>query len=160
MNIIQLWNHDQYLIINKSYDNSRNHTGCYNIQRYSLYTSTLINDIEIMININVKMCFLNKLLDDMKKVTLFVPSILAPLASSLSTTSEWPLKLEIKRGVTPSYNNNEQKICYYDNVDKFKMWFYELAMMMLCSYIIGITAIQYALSINRSIEKSIRQLMK
>jgi hypothetical protein len=31
---------DQYLIINKPYDNSRYYTGCYGIQRYSLYKST------------------------------------------------------------------------------------------------------------------------
>ena len=40
-------------------------------------------------------------------LTLFAASILAPLSSSLSTTFERPLRMAMRRGVFPSYSNDD-----------------------------------------------------
>ncbi len=53
-----------------------------------------------------------------------------------------------------------KKKCKYDNVDKFKCCCYEKAILMLCSIILGIAVIEYALSINLSSDNFIHQLMK
>ena len=47
-------------------------------------------------------------------LTLFIASILAPISSSLSITSELPLRMAIIRGVSLSYINNHYNIYNYD----------------------------------------------
>ena len=81
---------------------------------------------------------------------------IAVIEYALSITSSRPLRMAQRRGVSPFYKNDAQKV--YKMTKQIK--FYEQPTMILRSKILGNSVIEYALSINLSIDNSTQQLMK